>query len=126
MNKQILKKIDIKTQGDLYRIKKNNPQKRWKNIFSSSFHYGKTEIESLLENVTPYIDAIEISNNSKTKEEVIYLYNYAKNNDLLISAGSDYHGEEDYHNLLTVEDLDKQMEQEISSWTKNCKNLIKK
>lgn len=83
-------------------------------------------MESLLENVTPYIDGIEISNNPKTKEEVIYLYNYAKNNDLLISAGSDYHGEEDYHNLLTVEDLDKQMEQEISSWTKNCKNLIKK
>ena len=70
------------------------------------FHYGKTEIESLLENVTPYIDGIEISNNPKTKEEVIYLYNYAITHNLLISAGNDYHGEEDYHNLLTVEDLE--------------------
>lgn len=90
------------------------------------FHYGKIEIASLLEKVTPYIDGIEISNNPKTKEEVIYLHNYAKTHNLLISAGSDYHGEEDYHNLLTVEGLDQQMEQEISSWTKNCKNLIKK
>lgn len=99
-------KLDINTQGDLYRIKKNNPQKRWKIFLAHPFHYGKTEIESLLENVTPYIDGIEISNNPKTKEEVIYLYNYAKNNDLLISAGNNYHGEEDYHNLLTVEDLE--------------------
>lgn len=87
----------------------------------------KQKIESLLEKVTPspYIDGIEISNNPKTKEEVIYLYNYAITHNLLISAGNNYHGEEDYHNLLIVEDLDKQMEQEISSWTKNCKNLIK-
>ena len=46
------------------------------------------------------------NNNPKTKEEVIYLYNYAITHNLLISAGNNYHGEEDYHNLLTVEDLE--------------------
>src|SRR5699024_8634142 len=145
----LLSSYDIKTQGDLYRrstmeeefplyidmhivwpgieeVREIIHRNGGKIFLAHPFHYGKTEIASLLEKVTPYIDGIEISNNPKTKEEVIYLHNYAKTHNLLISAGSDYHGEEDYHNLLTVEGLDQQMEQEISSWTKNCKNLIKK
>ena len=43
-----------------------------------------------------------------------------------MSVGSDYHGEDDYHNKLTIDILEEQMEQEIYSWTKNCKSLIKK
>lgn len=144
-----LNKYDIKTQGDLYRLGTMNEEfplyidmhlvwpgieelreiihKNGGKLFlAHPFRYGKNEIENILENCLPYIDGIEISNNSKTKEEIIYLYNYAKNHDLLISAGSDYHGEEDYHNKLAVEGLEEQMEQEIYSWTKNCKNLIKK
>ena len=144
-----LNKYDIKEQGDLYRLGTMTEEfplyidmhivwpgieelreiihKNGGKIFlAHPFRYGKNEIENILENCLPYIDGIEISNNPKTKEEVRYLYNYAKSHNLLMSVGSDYHGEDDYHNKLTIDILEEQMEQEIYSWTKNCKSLIKK
>lgn len=47
-------------------------------------------------------------------EEVEFLYNYAKNNNLLVSCGSDYHGNNRYS--LECEYLNDNMINDILSW----------
>ena len=68
----------------------------------------------MLEEVKDYVDGIEICNNPNSKEEVEFLYNYAKNNNLLISCGSDYHGNNRYS--LECEYLNDNMINDILSW----------
>lgn len=59
MNKQIFKKIDIKHK-EIYieELREIIHRTGGKIFLAHPFHYRKTEIESLLENVTPYIDGI--------------------------------------------------------------------
>ena len=69
------------------------------------YRYNKS-VEEVLEDVKNYVDGIEICNNPKDKEEVEFLYNYALKNNLLVSCGSDYHGNDRYSvdcNYLTDE-----------------------
>ena len=48
------------------------------------------------------------------KEEVEYLYNYAKENNLLVSCGSDYHGNDGYS--IECDYITEEMIKDILSW----------
>lgn len=90
------------------------------------YRYGESKVDTVLKNCLPYVDGIEICNNPETEEEVSYLYQYAQAHNLLISAGSDYHGpSHKKHSTIYTEGLTPGMEEEITSWTKNYKSLIK-
>ena len=79
------------------------------------YKYGKKDIKELLDKTLPYIDGIEIYNEN-TKEETDFLYKYAKDNNLLVSCGTDFHGNEHHKDLKT--NIDKQIQQEILDWIK--------
>lgn len=79
------------------------------------YKYKGKNVDDVLESCSSYVDGIEISNENKSKDEVDKLYEYAKEKNLLISAGSDYHGSEK-HNSLDVNYLDDNKEQEIIEW----------
>lgn len=88
------------------------------------FKYGKKDVKELLSQALPYIDGIEIYNEN-TEEETNFLYNFAKENNLLISCGSDFHGT-DYHNDINVNITDE-MQKEIIGWIeKNSNKLVLK
>lgn len=70
-------------------------------------------VDEILNKCSKYVDGIEISNEPKNKEEVEYLYEYAKKNNLLVCAGSDYHTNKDN---LNVEYLTEEMENNIIKW----------
>ncbi len=72
-------------------------------------------VDKILDMCSPYIDGIEISNEPNNQEEVEHLYNYAKQKDLLISAGSDFHGTEKHSNL-NVSYLNEDMIKDIEDW----------
>ena len=59
--------------------------------------------------------AIEYILNNKLYEDALhnYVYEYAKKNNLLVCAGSDYHNKEDN---LNVEYLTEEMENDIIKW----------
>lgn len=80
-------------------------------------------IDDLLNSCAPYIDGIEIYNEPKAFEEVEYLYQYAKNNNLLVSVGSDFHGNE-RHNKLEIENLPKEMQKDIENWLNEINGKI--
>ena len=80
------------------------------------YKYGNKEVKDLLNKAIPYIDGIEIYNEN-TEEEIEYLYNYAKNNNLLMSCGSDFHGN-NYHNEIKV-NLKEEIQEEIINWINN-------
>lgn len=91
------------------------------------YRYGESKVDTVLNNCLPYVDGIEICNDPENEDQVSYLYQYAKEHNLLMSAGSDYHGQSHKkHNTIYTEDLTPEMEEEITSWTKNYKSLIKK
>ena len=77
------------------------------------YKYGNKEVKDLLNQALPYIDGIEIFNEN-TEEEIEYLYNYAKENNLLMSCGSDFHGDT-YHNEIKVK-LKEEIQKEIIEW----------
>lgn len=88
------------------------------------FKYGKKDANELLHQALPYIDGIEVYNGN-TEAETEFLYNFAKENNLLISCGSDFHGT-DNHNDINVNITDE-MQKEIISWIeKNPNKLILK
>lgn len=142
--REFLKQYNINKTGDLYRagtMQEDFPlyidmhlvwpditevreliHKNGGKIFlAHPYRYGEIDVDSALQSCTPYIDGIEIYNNPETEEQVIYLYNYAKAHNLLMSAGSDYHGlSHRYHNKIDVF-LNSNIEQEITSWTKKYK-----
>ena len=51
------------------------------------------------------------------------MYNFAKENNLLICAGSDYHGSEE-HKYFDVEFLSKNMETDIKRWIDEVKGKV--
>lgn len=125
-NKDYLEKLNITSAGDFYRettINENCPlyidmhivwpdikdlvkiihQNGGKVFLAHPFKYSKDEdVETLLENAKQYIDGIEVYNET-TETQTEYLINYAKENNLLMSAGSDYHATEKHKNLTTPE-----------------------
>ena len=136
LDKNFLEKYNIKSINDLYRtstidssfplyidmhivwpdikelleiIHKNNG----KVFLAHPYRYNKDVIE-VLEEVKDYVDGIEICNNPNNKEEVEFLYNYAKNNNLLVSCGSDYHGNNRYN--IECEYLNDDMIKDILNW----------
>lgn len=83
-------------------------------VFLAHPYKYNRDVKEVLEEVKDYIDGIEICNNPNNKEEVRYLYEFAKENNLLVSCGSDYHGNNKYSidcNYLTDE-----MIEDILSW----------
>lgn len=82
------------------------------------FKYGNKDVKDLLNQALPYIDGIEVCNNN-TEEETEFLVNFAKDNNLLMSCGSDFHGDE-YHNEVKVNITDE-IENEIISWINKIK-----
>ena len=77
------------------------------------YRYGEKDVDDLLNQALPYVDGIEVYNEN-TLEEVNYLYNFVKDNNLLMSCGSDFHGN-DKHNDIEVK-LDEKIQEEIISW----------
>lgn len=136
LDKNFLEKYNIKSISDLYRtstidssfplyidmhivwpdikelleiIHNNNG----KVFLAHPYRYNKDVIE-VLEEVKDYVDGIEICNNPNNKEEVEFLYNYSKNNNLLVSCGSDYHGNNRYN--IECEYLNDDMIKDILNW----------
>ena len=88
------------------------------------YKYSKNiEVSKILNSCLPYIDGIEICNEPKNAEEVNFLYNFAKQNNLLISAGSDYHGSKN-HNNFNLNYLTKEMKNDIKSWINDVSGKI--
>lgn len=83
------------------------------------FKYGNKDVNQLLNQTLPYIDGIEVYNEN-TDEETKFLYDFAKTNNLLISCGSDFHGDE-YHNDVNV-NITNEMQEEIVDWITGNKN----
>jgi len=84
----------------------------------------KMNIEEMLDSCLQYIDGIEICNEPENQEQVNYLYDCAKKNNLLISAGSDFHGFENQSNI-NVNYLSEEMEKDIESWINKVPGKIK-
>lgn len=98
----VLSKIIHDNGGKLFLA---HPYKYIKNI----------NINDLLNSCASFIDGIEICNEPKNKDEVIHLYEYAKQSNLLISAGSDFHGSKN-HNNLNTNYLNEEMNTNIKNW----------
>jgi hypothetical protein len=80
------------------------------------FAYGKDSI-SIFEGIVKdfKIDGIECFYNLHTKDQTEFLLDFCKKHNLLVSAGSDYHGSSRPHVKLGVEDA---RFRELLKWTK--------
>jgi predicted metal-dependent phosphoesterase TrpH len=139
LDKEFLDKNNIQTAGDLYRlgtVDKNFPlyidmHIVWPDIkelldiihandgkvfLAHPYRYNK-DVNEVLSDIKDYVDGIEICNNPSNKEEVEYLYQFAKNNNLLVSCGSDYHGNNRFS--INCEYLTDEMLKDVVSWLKN-------
>ena len=88
------------------------------------YKYAKgLNVDEILDSCSSYIDGIEICNEPVSEEEVNYLYEYAKEKGLLVSAGSDFHGSENHSNL-NVDYLSDEMENEIIKWINDVPGKI--
>jgi len=91
-------------------------ENKGKMFLAHPYKYAKgIDVNEILDKCSKYVDGIEISNEPKDEEEVKYLYEYAKKNNLLISAGTDFHGSEK-HNKFNVEYLTEEMKSDIINW----------
>lgn len=138
LDNDFLEKYNIKHAGDLYRISTTDTtfplyidmhivwpdikelvevihNNNGKVFLAHPYRYNKDVLE-VLEEVKDYIDGIEICNNPSNKAEVDFLYNYAKKNNLLMSCGSDYHGNNRYS--MECDYLSVDMINDITSWIK--------
>ena len=136
LDKEFLNKHNIKTIDDFYRqstINNNFPlyidmhivwpdikellkiihNNNGKVFLAHPYRYNKN-INEVLKETKDYIDGIEICNNPNNKEEVEYLYNYAKDNNLLVSIGSDYHGNNRYN--IDCKYITEEMINDILKW----------
>jgi len=135
-------KYDIKQIGDLYRESTINERFPlymdmsivWPTIeeVSSIIHenggfiflahpykYGKKDPIELLNQALPYIDGIEVYNQN-TEEETEYLHNFAKQNNKLMSCGSDFHGTIKHGDIKV--NLPDDLQQNILNWINNSLN----
>ena len=135
--KSFLEKYNVSNVNDFYRLStmdKNFPlyidmnivwptieelskiirENKGKLFLAHPYKYAKgLNVDEILNKCSKYVDGIEISNEPENKEEVEYLYEYAKKNNLLVCAGSDYHTNKDN---LNVEYLTEEMENDIINW----------
>ena len=108
----------IETLGEI--IHKNGG----KIFLAHPYRYAKNaNVDDLLNSCAPYIDGIEIYNDPKDFEEVQHLYNFAKNNNLLVSQGSDFHGNEK-HNKIDVDYLTEEMQNDIENWINDINGKV--
>lgn len=145
-SKKYLDDLNIKTVTDLYRESTTNEsfplyidmhivwptieevrdiihQNGGKIFLAHPFKYGKeTNAIDIINSCLPYIDGVEVCNESDL-DQVKFLYNYAKEHNLLISAGNDFHGSEK-HSELGVKNITKEMENEIYNWVNKAKHKI--
>ncbi len=98
---------DIKELLDI--IHKNHG----KVFLAHPYRYNRDVLE-VLQDAKDYVDGIEICNQPSSKDEVEFLYNYAKENNLLVSCGSDYRGDE--LDNINCEYLTNEMINDILSW----------
>lgn len=109
---------------NIEKLKKIIHENGGKLFLAHPYKYEKsTDVESILNRCREYIDGIEISNNPKNKEEVQMLYTYAKEHNLLICAGSDYHGTKN-HGTMVTEYLTDEMKEHINDWVDNLSGKI--
>lgn len=136
LNNDFLKKYNIQNVNDLYRIAtidSNFPlyldmhivwpdikelsalihKNNGKVFIAHPYRYNRDILE-VLEEVKEYVDGIEICNNPNSKQEVDFLYTYAKENSLLVSCGSDYHGNS--RDSLDSNYLTDEMLNDIRNW----------
>lgn len=147
-NKSFLKKYDISSTGDLYRLStmdcdfplyidmnivwptievlsKVIHDNGGKLFLAHPYKYAKgINVHEMLDSCSHYIDGIEICNEPENQEQVNWLYDYAKQNDLLISAGSDFHGSKG-HDDMNVDYLSEEMEKDIESWISKIPGKVK-
>lgn len=146
LEEDFLQKNNIRSTSDLYRISTINPsfplyidmhivwpdikelveiihKNNGKIFLAHPYRYNKNVIE-VLDEVKNYVDGIEICNNPNSEEEVMFLYQYAKNNNLLVSCGSDYHGNNRFS--LNCQYLNDDMINDILSWIQPEQNHIYK
>lgn len=145
-NKKFLEKYDILNGSDLYRLStmdKSFPlyvdmhivwptieelseiihNNGGKIFLAHPYKYAKNlSVDSILEQCSAYVDGIEIYNETNNEEEVKYLYDYAMKNNLLISAGSDFHGSKKHSSLDVNLSLD--MEKVILKWINEVEGKI--
>ena len=98
---------DIKELSNI--IHKNNG----KIFLAHPYRYNKNVYEVLNE-TKDYIDGIEVINNPVNFEEVDYLYKYAKDHNLLVSLGSDYHDDNNYD--IESKYLTEEIINDVLSW----------
>lgn len=138
LNNEFLKEHNISCISDLYRlstINKNFPlyidmhivwpdikelsevihSNNGKIFIAHPYRYN-SPVEDVLNEAKDFVDGIEICNNPQSKEEVEFLYKFAKNNNLLVSCGSDYHGDTRYS--MECEYITEEMIQDVLSWIK--------
>ena len=138
-------KYDIKDISDLYRestINENFPLymdmsivwptiEEVRNIIHTNggliflahpFRYGKKNALELLTQALPYIDGIEVYNQN-TPEETEFLYSFAKQNNKLVSCGSDFHGGKRHGDINVNISLD--LQQDIIEWINNNQKVYK-
>ncbi len=136
LDEVFLEKYNIKSTGDLYRISTIDSSfplyidmyivwpdikelleiihnNNGKVFIAHPYRYNRSVTE-VLEEVKYYVDGIEICNNPNNKEEVELLYKYAKDNNLLVSCGSDYHIND--RDNLECKYLTADMINDIISW----------
>ena len=88
------------------------------------YRYAKTgNVINILNSCYKYIDGIEIYNDPKDFNEVKSLYAFAKSHNLLVSSGSDFHGNEK-HNIIDVDILPNEMQKDIESWIININGKV--
>lgn len=145
-SKQYLEYLNVFTVSDLYREGTMNPDfplyvdmhivwptveevgqiihnNGGKIFLAHPFKYGAdTDVKEILNSCLPFVDGIEICNES-TVEQVEFLYGYAKENNLLVSVGNDFHGTEK-HSKLGVTNITTQMEQDVMTWINKVTNKI--
>lgn len=77
------------------------------------FRYGNKDVNELLNQALPYVDGIEVFNEN-TEKETKFLCEFAKENNLLMSCGSDFHGNEK-HNDINV-NITNEIQETIVNW----------
>ena len=88
------------------------------------YKYAKgLSVAKLLDTCSSYIDGIEICNEPKNEAEVKHLYDYAKKNNLLISAGSDFHSIK-RNETLNTEFLNDEMINDIKEWIQSVPGKV--